>query len=243
MKSCSLIIGALALANLALPATATAQGAYGYTYNPPVRNVQCERQRKDDQLAGVLVGAVAGGLIGGAIGNNIDDGDAHWHRGRRGHYGYRGHRGHRGYYHGNGNSDEVAAGAILGAIVGGIAGGAIAEDTSRPCQVATPFGPASQGAYPSGGIPRTTEGLYGGPEVMAYPNSAPPSRSYPVSTVPGPTLPPQPGTNIECRTIERETRLPDGQVIRDPITACRDPYDGTWEINDGFDDGYGDENY
>ena len=75
---------------------------------------------------------------------------------------------------------------------------------------------------------------------MNYPNVPPPSRrTYPASTVPGPTLPPQPGTDIECRTIERETRLPDGQVIRDPITACRDPYDGTWEINDGF----GDENY
>ena len=54
--------------------------------------------------------------------------------------------------------------------------------------------------------------------------------------VPGPTLPPQAGTDIECRTIERETRLPDGQVIRDPITACRDPYDGTWEIHDSFDE-------
>jgi surface antigen len=242
MKPQSLIIGALAIASLAIPATASAQGAYGYTYNPPVQNVQCERQRKDDQFAGVLVGAIAGGLIGGAIGNNIDDGDAYRYRGHRGHRGYRGYRGHHGhggYYKGNGNSDEVAAGAILGAIVGGLAGGAIAEDTRRPCQVATPYGSASGGAYPTGGIPRTTDGLYGGPEVMTYPNTPPPSRTYPVSTTAGPTLPPQPGTDIECRTIERETRLPDGQVIRDPIMACRDPYDGRWEITDGF----GDENY
>jgi len=237
MKSRSLIMGAFAAASLAIPATASAQS--GYTYNAPVQNVQCERQRKDDKLAGVLVGAVAGGLIGGAIGNNVDDGDAHWHRGHRGHRGYRGYRGHRrhgGYYHGNGNSDEVAAGAILGAIVGGLAGGAIAEDTARPCHVATPYGTSMGTAYPQGGIPRTTDGLYGGPEVMTYPNTAPPSRTYPVSTVPGPTLPPQAGTDIECRTIERETRLPDGQVIRDPITACRDPYDGTWEIHDSFDE-------
>ena len=239
MKSQSLIIGALAVASLGIPATASAQSGYGYTYNPPVQNVQCERERKDDQLAGVLVGAIAGGLIGGAIGNNIDDGDAYHYRDYRGYRGYRGHRRHGGYHPGNGNSDEVAAGAILGAIVGGFAGGALAEDTSRPCQVATPYGPASNGAYPVGSIPRTTDGLYGGPEIMNYPNVPPPSRTYPASTVPGPTLPPQPGTDIECRTIERETRLPDGQVIRDPITACRDPYDGTWEINDGF----GDENY
>ncbi|HAW56328.1 MAG TPA: hypothetical protein DCX29_16000, partial [Hyphomonas sp.] len=76
MKSHSLFIGALAMASLAIPATASAQSGYGYTYNPPVQNVQCERQRKDDQFAGVLVGAIAGGLIGGAIGNNVDDGDA-----------------------------------------------------------------------------------------------------------------------------------------------------------------------
>lgn len=240
MKSRSLIIGALALSGLAIPATAAAQSGYGYTYNAPVQNVQCERQKKDDQLAGVLVGAIAGGLIGGAIGNNIDDGDAYrHHRHYRGYRGYRGHRGYHRHHRGNGNSDEVAAGAILGAIVGGIAGGAIADDTSRPCQVATPYGSSPNTAYPTGGIPRTTDGLYGGPEVMTYPNTPPPSRTYPVSTAPGPTLPPQAGTNIECRTIERETRLPDGQVIRDPITACRDPYDGNWEISDPFND----ENY
>ena len=92
-------------------------------------------------MAGVLVGAIAGGLIGGAIGNNIDDGDAYrHHRHYRGYRGYRSHRGHGRHHRGNGNSDEVAAGAILGAIVGGIAGGAIADDTSRPCQVATPYG-------------------------------------------------------------------------------------------------------
>ena len=63
MKSHSLFIGALAMASLAIPATASAQSGYGYTYNPPVQNVQCERQRKDDQFAGVLVGAIAGGLL------------------------------------------------------------------------------------------------------------------------------------------------------------------------------------
>ena len=113
MKSRSLIIGALALSGLAIPATAAAQSDYGHTYNAPVQNVQCERQKKDDQLAGVLVGAIAGGLIGGAIGNNIDDGDAYrHHRHYRGYRGYRSHRGHGRHHRGNGNSDEVAAGAV-----------------------------------------------------------------------------------------------------------------------------------
>lgn len=50
MKSHSLFIGALAMAGLAIPATASAQSGYGYTYNPPVQNVQCERQRRMTSL-------------------------------------------------------------------------------------------------------------------------------------------------------------------------------------------------
>ncbi|KCZ57020.1 hypothetical protein HY29_07700 [Hyphomonas beringensis] len=251
MKKHSLVIGALGLLTLAIPATAAAQGAYGYGYNAPARNTACEQQRKDDKVAGTVIGAIGGALIGGAIGNNVEDGDKHWHRGRRG---YRGHRRHRGYYHGNGNSDEVATGAILGAVIGGIAGNSMAGSTSKPCAVATPYN-YQTGRYPQGAIPRTTDGLYGGPQSAgsypAYPNTPPPSRTYPASTRPGPAYPsyPQPQTDArECQTITRETRLPDGRIIRDPVTTCRDPYDGTWVIEDGstgYDDydGYNDSGY
>ena len=70
MKSHSLFIGALAMAGLAIPATASAQSGYGYTYNPPVQNVQCERQRKDDQFAGVGSRGDAGRRVPRAIGRD-----------------------------------------------------------------------------------------------------------------------------------------------------------------------------
>ena len=239
MKKLSLLISASALMALAIPATATAQSAY--------RNTACERQKSNDRTAGMIVGAIAGGLIGGAIGNNIDDDDDdYWYRGRRGYRGYHGHRGHRHHrryrrhYHDNDNSDEVAAGAVIGAILGGVAGAAIAEDTGRECQTVYPSHPSSR--YPqSGGIPRTTEGLYGGPEMAPqsnYPHSPPPARTYPVATSPGPSAEPYAHggarapdyVDRECRTVFSETRLPDGQIISNPVTVCREGGEETWEI-------------
>ena len=143
---------------------------------------------------------------------------------------------------------------MTGAVVGGMAGSAIASDGNRPCQVATPYGGTFRStypaAYPQGSIPRTTDGLYGGPEVMgthpqsAYPASAPrpaypayPEPAYPQQQ----SYPAQP--TEECRTIWRETRLPDGRIERDPVTACRQGND-EWEVVDGYaDDDYGDYGY
>ena len=251
MKRQLLLISTAALLALAAPAAATAQSGYG--------NPACERQKASDRTAGMLVGAVAGGLIGGAIGNNIDDDDDdYWHRGHRGYRGYRGYRGHRGYRHhrrhhrDNDNSDEVVAGAVIGAILGGVAGAAIAEDTGRDCQTVYPDhrnAPYRQ----DGSIPRTTHGLYGGPEMApqtGYPHNPPPARTYPVSSTPGaplgtpgPTEPyayggaPAPDyVGRECRTVFSETRLPDGQIISNPVTVCREGGEETWAIvNDEVD--------
>ncbi|MBI1255391.1 MAG: hypothetical protein GC196_13730 [Hyphomonas sp.] len=233
MLKLSLAAGSIGLMALALPMQAHAQYAYPYS-EPGVRNVQCERERSDDSAAGTIVGALAGALIGGAIGNNIENDREYTRYNRRG-------RPVETYREGRSESGNVAVGAVLGALVGGVAGNSIAKDTGPDCQVA--YAPYSYSSTPSGAIPRTTQGLYGGPEVMGqggyqtgYPASYPPTPSYPDYR----DEPRYEAPDRDCRVIHRETRLPDGDVQRDPVTACYDERSREWRIQDGYtDDPYG----
>ena len=246
----SLLIGGVALTAMAAAPLAASAQTYGYPYNSA-----CERQNSDDQAAGTIIGAIVGAAAGGAIGNNIGDDDSRWHYNRYGRHG------RHGYWDKGDNDGEVIAGALLGAIVGGMAGNAIASDNAQPCRVATPYGGsyrADYGSYPyiateySGdSIPRTTDGLYGGPQDLrshpqgsyspppapaTYPSTPgyPAQPAYPQASAPAPA--PQQGQVEECRTVWRETTLPDGGVVRDPVTACRTGYDAEWEIVGGEDE-------
>ncbi len=234
-----MVAGVAAAALMAVPAAASAQS---YGYQP--RNTACERQTADNKVAGTMVGALLGAVAGGAIGNNTGDDDSRWHR--TGGYGRHGRHGR--WEQGN-NDGEVIAGALIGAIVGGVAGNAIASDSGPPCQVATPYGGTFRSTYPAAyqpdSIPRTTDGLYGSPNdysthpQSSYPNTPPPPRTYPASSGPAypqTQYPADTSASEECRTIYRETQLPDGRVEREPVTACRDGYNGDWEIVDGNDD-------
>ena len=242
----SLLIGTVALA--AVAAAPLAASAQSYGYGAPY-NSACERQNSDDKAAGTVIGALLGAAAGGAIGNNIGDNDSDWHYTRYGRHG------RHGYWEKGNNDGEVLAGALLGAIVGGVAGNAMASGSAQPCQVATPYGGsfrADYGAYPyvssqysGSSIPQTTQGLYGGPQDLRShpgrtatpaPVSYPAYPSYPETPAPRASAPaPQPE---ECRTVWREVTLPDGQVVRDPATACREGYNGAWEIV-GEDELYG----
>lgn len=241
MKMAILACGVSLLA-VSLPGEAHAQYGYGYDpYPAPARNVQCERQKSSDGTAGALVGAVVGGLIGGAIGNNIDN-DRYYTEYRR--------RGPPRYYkESRSNSGQVAVGATLGALVGGMAGSDIGKNSSSDCQVAyAPVGNYS--SVPYGSIPQSTRGLYGGAEVMrgaptAYPQPAPqpyPASGYPTSyPAPAPAYPSSGGYGQQaggpdCRVIHRETRMPDGQVMRDPVTACWNERTREWRVQDGWQD-------
>ncbi len=242
MKAISLI-ASVALGTLVLAGPAAAQGYYGNGYSSGARNTACERQKRDDKVTGAIVGALVGGLAGGALGNEIRDNDTDDRRG------YRGYRDYDRYGYGYGRRDRrdsgdgdgtVVVGALLGALAGGVAGNALAEGTGPDCQVASGN---SHSSYPQGSIPARTDGLYGGPEVMnggrEYPNDR--TRSYPVSGASYPTssypeYPSYPETRErsrgdvgDCRTVYRETRMPNGRVERDPVTACQD-YNGDWRI-------------
>ena len=246
----SLLIGGVALMTMAAAPLAASAQAYGY--GTPY-NSACERQNSDNKAAGTVVGALLGAAAGGAIGNNVGDNDSRWHYNRYGRHG------RHGYWDKGNNDGEVIAGALLGAIVGGVAGNAMAGSSAQPCQTATPYGGsyrADYGAYPylaaeySGdSIPRTTNGLYGSPQdLRSHPQ---PTYSQPSYTQPAPAPPPAP-TNYrtpapqpappaqseECRTVWRETTLPDGAMVREPATACRVGA-GEWEIVNEDEELYG----
>ena len=239
MLKLSIAAGSLGLMALALPPQAHAQ--YGYPYSDPgIRNVQCERQKSDNSAAGTIVGVLAGALIGGAIGNEISDDDGGYrHRG----YGRgRGHGHYGGYRDRDDNDGEVIAGALIGAFAGGAVGNSIADSTGPDCQVA--YAPYNYSSSPNGSIPRSTQGLYGGPEVMSgsggyppsYPSTYPAASSYPDYR----DEPRYEEPARDCRVIQRETRLPDGDVQRDPVTACYDERTREWRVQDGYtDDPYG----
>ncbi len=243
MLKTTIAAGSLGLLALAVPMEAQAQ--YGaYPYGGPVQNTACERQKSDNGAAGTVVGALAGALIGGAIGNNIEN-DRHYTKYNRwgrpvGHYTER-----------RSESGNVAVGAVLGAVVGGAAGNSIGKSSSGNCMVA--YAPQSYSAYPQGSIPRTTDGLYGGPEVMRgqgggyrpppvqqYPSSYPaPAPAYPQYPDYG-SQPAYPQQGRDCRIIHRETRMPDGKIQTDPVTACWNEYAREWRVQDGYsDDLYG----
>lgn len=237
MLKVTIAAGSLGLMALSLPLQAHAQ--YGYPYGDPgVRNVQCERQKADNSAAGTVVGALTGALIGGAIGNNIENDRTYTKYNRRGYP-------VRSYTEGRSESGNVAVGAVLGALVGGVAGNSIGKDSGPECQVA--YAPYNYTSMGQGSIPRTTEGLYGGPEVMG--RGGYPAPQYPSSYPAEPAYPSYPDYREEpryqepardCRVIHRETRLPDGDIQRDPVTACYDERTRAWRVQDGYtDDPYG----
>lgn len=226
-------------ATLCLAPAAQAQYNYGYDngYHTNTIKSGCERERDNNRLVGGLIGAVAGGALGVAI---ADDNDDHY-RGRRH---YRGHRGyHRGYgrhhrYHHNNNGDEVA-GAIIGGVLGAVVGSELAG-SSTDCRtvsnrynyntmnVAPPtrqaFATASPqpvNAQPSYRYQPQNDTLYGGPAGAGPREPIRVTRSEP-----------QPNYAPTCRTVQRETRLPDGQLVREPVSVCQDN-NGEWNLQDG----------
>lgn len=229
---------------MALGAGASAQGygygygeGYGYdahsasAYGQNRANERCREARDDQRLAGALVGGVLGAVAGGLIvENNTDDEYRYVRRGR--HYGYRGYRGygHRrgGYWYKDDNDGEVAAGAILGAVVGGLAGSELAK-SSVNCD--------TQWKYD---VPPPTRSAYG-PGWESSPQRVSAETRYPYPQEPLHGGPGSDESIRDCEEVWRETRMPDGRVIREPVLACRDGevrYEprtryGEWEVREG----------
>ncbi len=240
-----------AAAFLTAGATASAQGygydrgygnGYGYdaqaasAYGQQRANERCRDAQDDQKLAGALVGGVLGAVAGGLIVENNTDDEYRYARhgrdyGRRGHRGYRGYRRHGrhgGYRYKDSNDGEVAAGAILGAVVGGLAGSQLAKstvncDTQWKYDVPPPTRSAHGPGWESGPQRVSARTQYPFPEEPLYGGTS------------GQTV------GQDCERVWRETRMPDGRVVREQVMACRDgqirrgtgrDY-GEWEIREG----------
>lgn len=215
--------------------------SYGYQDGYQVRQSSgggCERERDDNRVAGTIIGAVAGGLLGAAIADN--DGGHHGYRSR----GYRGHRGygrHRGHHRG-GDGDEIA-GALIGGVLGAVVGGEIAS-SGTDCQtrntryaydnIAPPtrqaFAPSQP--YQTAAPAYTTQPQY--PAQSAYPAVEQPLYGGPADPITPPSQPVRiTRTDVapQCQTVQRETRLPDGSVVREPVSVCQGS-NGEWQMQE-----------
>lgn len=246
----------LATGSLCLTPAALAQYNYGqddYRSHSQTRQVSnCERTKDDKRLIGGLIGAVAGGALGVAIAD--DDDDHYRHRGYRGHrgyghrgYGYRGYRGYR--HHGHHNNGDEVAGALIGGVLGAVVGSELAAsgtDCSPKWNYAEIPAPTRQ-AYGPGWepVPGTTVSsaatlprspgvvyqndvnpvLYGGPAQVALP----PQQQSELRVERSAAYEPAPGTELNCRTIKRQTQLPDGKTVLEPVEVCQST-SGQWEI-------------
>lgn len=241
-----------AAASLCLvPAAQAHHDHYGgyHAPHPTVSTAPCVQQKKNDQIAGAVVGAVAGGLIGVALGGELepDNGFNRYkgYRGYRSHRGYRGYRGHRrGFYHDRGDDGAEIAGGLIGGLVGAAIGSELASgstDCARTYSTDTyntggHYGPYSGDVYaptrsPTGPAWENPQRQQSATPPAPQPVSAPPPSfpDYPNDDLYGAPEPPL--SERECTTVRRETRLPDGTVIREPIEVCQTS-DGRWQMPD-----------
>ncbi|MEM1086946.1 MAG: hypothetical protein AAGH90_04390 [Pseudomonadota bacterium] len=212
---------------------------YRYDYDQPIpHSSKCERQRDDNRVAGAVVGAIAGGVLGSVIGGEIDDdNDRDFNRYYRHNRGYRGRRYYRRYSRHRDSDGAQIAGTLLGAVVGGIAGSELAGSSTdcrtsdykhgeippprpRPDYRTADYGYTQTHPVTTTRTVRTVrvqeEPLYGGPvETRRIVHDPQPAPIY------------QP----VCETVQRETRLPDGSLIREPVSVCQQQ-DGRWSFTD-----------
>ena len=250
MKFAQYLLAASAVGFICVP-TAIAQGnqygGYGYGHSPQPVNSHCEQIRDEKRVVGGLIGAVAGGALGVAIAD--DDDDHHYHRRYRGYRGYHGHRGygygygrrHRGYHHGHSNGDEVA-GAVIGGILGAVVGSELAGssvDCTPKWNYAEVPPPTRQAVGSAWNAPPRTPNYGNPPRSVLYSNqplpgelAGGPAAATPAIETPYRVTPTEPVEfQPECTTVQRETSLPDGAVVREPVEVCRNT-DGDWFVPD-----------
>jgi len=194
--------------------------ALGTVGTASAQSVNCNQ---GNQATGTIVGAVLGGTVGGVIANN----------GRRS-FSRRGFRGsrfnRRGFRRGN-----QGLGIVLGALAGGVVGNQVANANNRNCNS---FSNQSHGSvYNSqnlsgGPIDYNARRLgdpYGGQRVVDQTQPV----ANPVSTQPGQVVQPSTSTNQGvfqpvCQNVNRSTRLPNGQILNEPVEYCQFSLGGEW---------------
>lgn len=215
-------------------AVAVLMPAQAQNYN----SAACQNAKRSNQTVGVVAGALLGGLAGGAIGNNVGDDDEYRRRGFdelnfREVRNLRRTRNRNILYEREDNSSErVAIGAVLGAAAGGFAGYHLAGNRT---ECPTVYGPhntqPAPASYPTSTYPTTTSS-YPTTTTTRYPTTT--TTRYPTTTTtryPTTTRTYPSSSQVECQTVYQETRLPNGQVMSEPVQACRTGPNGAWEVS------------
>lgn len=212
MRRLTLLAGLTAGATILAAAPATAQSwgydqgyGTGYGYAAPTHTDNCRKIRNEQRLVGGLIGGVAGAALGGALAD--DDDDDHYHR--RGWRGRGYHHRHYRYHHYDDDDGDQVAGIVIGALVGGLAGSELAGAASGDCE---PWRYAD--------VPPPTRQAYGygweGPvEVRS-------TGGYSDNLYGGQATARDDSRVRDCELVWRETRLPDGRLVREQVEACRD---------------------
>lgn len=235
----SLALGTVALA-IAPVAAADHSRYYGHSSSHQAQRVVksgCAKQKDQDKVLGGIIGAVAGGVIGAAIADNNSD-DRYRRRGHRAYRDYRGYRGHRGYHHNSGNNE--VAGAVIGGVLGAVVGSSVAG-SGRDCAFETEYADPAYAPTRSPYGPQWENSSRTRAQVYQQPQRVTTRTTRTVTTprtqrvqVEYPRQPVQ--TTGECRTVQRETRLPDGGMVREPVRVCQDG-SGRWVFDNELSGG------
>jgi|GEM_PF-1796297 len=220
---------------------------------------QKDSDRLAGGLVGAVAGGLIGAAIGGELEPDNGFHRYRGHRGYRGYRGHRGYRGYRrGYYHDRGDDGAEIAGGLIGALAGAAIGSELAGGSTDCARTYSTGYPRSSGYYGSSrtyatqnyggeltGVHAPTRSPTGpaweNPQAQqsagpAYPQSASAPRDFPDY----PSYPDADQEDLygapetdpkerECTNVTRETRLPDGTVIREPVEVCQTE-DGRWQM-------------
>jgi len=182
-------------------------------------SAQVNNCNQGNRAAGTVVGALLGGTVGGVIAN-----DRRGFRGGRS-FSRRGFGG-RGFRRNN-----RGLGIALGALAGGVVGNQVAAAKSRNC-AAQNHNSFHNGQSLSGGPidynARRLGDPYGGRSIV---NQTGTVVTQPAASNQGQVL--QQGANQNvfqpvCQNVNRSTRLPDGNVVNEPIEYCQFSPGGEW---------------
>jgi len=191
-------------------------------------SAQVNNCNQGNQVAGAVVGAVLGGTVGGIIAND-----------RRGFSSRRGFRGsrfnsRRGFHRRGFRRDNQGLGIVLGALAGGVAGNQIAGAKSGNCNSFTQQSQRNfhnRQGLAGGPIDYNARRLgdpYGGQRIV---NQTQQPAANPVAVVRGQGTQPTSNRGVfqpVCENVNRSTRLPDGQILNEPIEVCQFSPGGEW---------------
>ncbi len=223
----------------------TGAAAEAQYYGDPCREVRNQRS---------ATGAIIGGVIGAVIGAEIDDNNGgYYHRGRRGRRHY--HRDSNA----DGALVGGLIGAAIGSGVGGSSVNCHSSSYAYGgYNTYGSYGShGSYGSYGAHSGVYYQNGYFRGPFDQPAQPAQPTYQRYEPAAQPGPDVrwyvdeggypqnyaptPGQGGDQLlgapsastgqagECRTVTRETNLPDGSAIRESVRACRNAQ-GNWVI-------------